>query len=296
FSENGLGPKLLGVFPGGRFEEFIPSRPLEHDEVAHPRLPLVSELISSLLARILPRFHSTTVPIAKRPNILKLMREWLTLFEEQGNFHVQIQSTSFHLHTSDFPSTVSISDLAKEIDIIEEFLGTSPSPVVFCHNDLTSGNLLISSTPQKTTGPLATEEISLNTTGTLYLSLIDFEFSSYNYRGFDLANYFCASAIKHNVQEFPHYKIDLNKLENQPVKIEFCKEYVQEAKKLNIHIKSEFSLLWEIDYFTPVVHLFWAIFNLYCEKDTLAIMDCGIYARDRLALYYYTRSILYNGK
>uniref|UniRef100_A0A0K0DNZ6 Ovule protein n=1 Tax=Angiostrongylus cantonensis TaxID=6313 RepID=A0A0K0DNZ6_ANGCA len=103
FSENGLGPKLLGVFPGGRFEEFIPSRPLEHDEVAHPR-------ISSLLARILPRFHSTTVPIAKRPNILKLMREWLTLFEEQGNFHVQIQSTSFHLHTSDFKPLRYISN------------------------------------------------------------------------------------------------------------------------------------------------------------------------------------------
>ncbi|VDM54169.1 unnamed protein product [Angiostrongylus costaricensis] len=130
-AENGLGPKLLGVFPGGRFEEFIPSRPLEHDEVAHPR-------ICSLLARILPRFHSTAVPISKRPNILKLMREWLALFEEQGNSHVQLQSTSFHLHLSDFPSTISTNDLAKEIDIIEEFLGTSPSPVVFCHNDLTN--------------------------------------------------------------------------------------------------------------------------------------------------------------
>ncbi|RCN33287.1 hypothetical protein ANCCAN_20883 [Ancylostoma caninum] len=61
---------------------------------------------------------------------------------------------------------------------------------------------------------------------------------------------------------------------------------------LNIPIQSEYSLLREINQFTPIVHLFWAIFNLYCEKDTLAIMDCGAYARDRLALYYQTRSIL----
>lgn len=34
----GLGPKLLGVFPGGRFEQFIPSRPLTTKEIGLPRL------------------------------------------------------------------------------------------------------------------------------------------------------------------------------------------------------------------------------------------------------------------
>ncbi|KAJ1352850.1 hypothetical protein KIN20_009333 [Parelaphostrongylus tenuis] len=290
-AENGLGPKLLGIFPGGRFEEFIPSKPVDHDEVTHPR-------ICSLLARILPRFHSTAVPVSKRPKILEMMREWLTLFEDQGNSHVQLQLTSFDLHPSDFPSNVSTNDLAKEIDTVEEFLGTSSSPVVFCHNDLTSGNLLISSKPQKTSTLLTTEENSsnINANETSHLYLVDFEFSFYNYRGFDLANYFCASAITHNVTEFPHYKIDLNKLQIQPAMIDFCKDYVQEAKKLNVNIKSEFILLREIDQFTPVVHLFWAIFNLFCEKETLAKMDCGRYARDRLALYYHTRSALHNGK
>ncbi|KIH44023.1 hypothetical protein ANCDUO_25963 [Ancylostoma duodenale] len=34
--ERCLGPKLLGVFPGGRFEQFIPSRPLQCREISKP--------------------------------------------------------------------------------------------------------------------------------------------------------------------------------------------------------------------------------------------------------------------
>ncbi|KAK6016542.1 Choline/ethanolamine kinase [Ostertagia ostertagi] len=282
-AESGLGPKLLGIFPGGRFEEYIPSRPVDHHEVTDFR-------ICTLLARLLPRFHSTAVPVSKRPGLVNMMREWLALFEEQGNSHVKMQTTSFQLHPNTFPSELSTSDLAREIDTVEEFLSTSSSPVVFCHNDLTSGNLLISTS--KSSDPTTAEEISLNGNDkeSLSLNLVDFEFSAYNYRGFDLANYFCAAAIEHNLHDYPRYRIDLNKLLNRSMKVEFCKEYVREAKKLNIHIKSELSLLREINQFAPVVHLFWAIFNLYCEKETLAIMDCGAYARDRLALYYQTRS------
>ncbi|EYC26734.1 hypothetical protein Y032_0010g938 [Ancylostoma ceylanicum] len=308
-AENGLGPKLLGIFPGGRFEEYIPSRHVEHHEVTDSRT-------CTLLARVLPRFHATAVPISKRPTLLSMMREWLALFEEQGSSHVKMRTTSFQLPPNTFPSVVSTSELAREIDLIEEFLATGPSPVVFCHNDLTSGNLLLSTKSSTGVTPTIAEKISLNENTKdkdreVTLNLVDFEFSTYNYRGFDLANYFCAAAIEHNLREFPHYKIDLTKLQNRSRKLEFCREYVKEAKKLNIPIQSEYSLLREINQFAPIVHLFWAIFNLYCEKvstyttdmklifvarpsfqDTLAIMDCGAYARDRLALYYQSRSIL----
>ncbi|KAK6043274.1 Choline/ethanolamine kinase, partial [Cooperia oncophora] len=89
-AESGLGPKLLGIFPGGRFEEYIPSRPVDHHEVADPR-------VCTLLARLLPRFHSTAVPISKRPSLVHMMREWLALYEDQGNSHIQMRTTSFQL-------------------------------------------------------------------------------------------------------------------------------------------------------------------------------------------------------
>ncbi|KHJ89742.1 hypothetical protein OESDEN_10425 [Oesophagostomum dentatum] len=131
--------------------------------------------------------------------------------------------------------------------------------------------MLLSSEAKENVKPLPSEDIltkrkSGRKDNDVTLTLVDFEFSSYNYRGFDLANYFCAAAIEHNIREFPHYKIDLIKMQNRSVKLEFCKEYVKEARKLNIHIKSEHSLLREINQFAPIVHLFWAIFNLYCGK------------------------------
>ncbi|CAJ0600846.1 unnamed protein product [Cylicocyclus nassatus] len=293
-AESGLGPKLLGVFPGGRFEQYIPSRHLQHHEVTDSRNCV-------LLARLLPRFHSATVPVSKQPSLLHMMREWLALFGKQGTSSIQMETTSFQLPANTFPSTLSLDDIAREIDLVEEFLSTSTSPIVFCHNDLTSGNLLLSShsandpkfsIDDDAAPTLADIAANRTTSRDVSLSLVDFEFSGYNYRGFDLANYFCAAAIEHIRHDFPHYHINVGKLQDHHVMLKFCKEYVTRAKELNISIKSENNLLWEIEQFMPVVHLFWAIFNLYCEKDTLAIMDCAAYARDRLALFYHSREAL----
>ena len=48
------------------------------------------------------------------------------------------------------------------------------APVVFSHNDINTGNILVK------------EESDCSDP----VVLIDYEFSSYNYRGFDLANHF----------------------------------------------------------------------------------------------------------
>ena len=59
-AERGLGPGLHGVFPGGRLEEFIPSRPLGTDEM---RAPAYSRQIAHGVALV----HSLTVPVSKEP-------------------------------------------------------------------------------------------------------------------------------------------------------------------------------------------------------------------------------------
>ena len=60
------------------------------------------------------------------------------------------------------------------MDACEAACGALRSPVVYCHNDLLAPNVLLS-----------TSEAA---PGELYL--IDFEYGSYNYRGFDLGNHF----------------------------------------------------------------------------------------------------------
>uniref|UniRef100_A0A914RQK7 Aminoglycoside phosphotransferase domain-containing protein n=1 Tax=Parascaris equorum TaxID=6256 RepID=A0A914RQK7_PAREQ len=69
-SERALGPKLLGVFPGGRFEQYIPSRPLLCHELS---LPSISRRIGCLLARV----HALDVPIMKEPMIVEVAEGWL---------------------------------------------------------------------------------------------------------------------------------------------------------------------------------------------------------------------------
>lgn len=70
-SERKLGPKLHGVFPGGRIEEYIPARPLLTKELADPTLSL-------MIAEKLGQIHMMQVPISKEPTWLwDTMNKWL---------------------------------------------------------------------------------------------------------------------------------------------------------------------------------------------------------------------------
>lgn len=61
-------------------------------------------------------------------------------------------------------------------------------PVVFSHNDMQEGNILL----------------RLNTAKP-ELVLIDFEYCSYNYRGFDIANHFVEWQYDYTRQDYPFY-------------------------------------------------------------------------------------------
>ena len=70
-SERRLGPKLHGIFPGGRIEEYIPARPLLTKELADLTL-------SSLIAEKMAMIHKMQVPISKEPTwIWDTMAKWL---------------------------------------------------------------------------------------------------------------------------------------------------------------------------------------------------------------------------
>lgn len=60
--------------------------------------------------------------------------------------------------------------------------------VVFCHNDMQEGNILLRQTKTKRE-----------------LMLIDFEFAAYNYRGFDMANHFVEWQYDYTAPEYPFY-------------------------------------------------------------------------------------------
>lgn len=70
-SERRLGPKLHGIFPGGRIEEYIPARPLLTKELSDPTLSL-------MIAEKMGQIHTMQVPISKEPTWLwNTMTKWL---------------------------------------------------------------------------------------------------------------------------------------------------------------------------------------------------------------------------
>lgn len=86
-SERKLGPKLHGVFPGGRIEEYIPARPLLTKELADSTL-------SSLIAEKIGQIHTMQIPISKEPKwIWETMNNWLNTATDilENNEDIDIQ-------------------------------------------------------------------------------------------------------------------------------------------------------------------------------------------------------------
>ncbi|KAG8231050.1 hypothetical protein J437_LFUL011173 [Ladona fulva] len=130
-SESQRGPCLFGVFPGGRLEEYIPARPLHTKELADKGL---SRLIAEKVAQI----HLMKVPINKEPRWLwDTMERWLVTIHEYSTSGLIPDASKAAMQR--FVSY----NLRKELDWLREYLVGVQSPVVFCHNDLQEGNILL---------------------------------------------------------------------------------------------------------------------------------------------------------
>nr|XP_040132110.1 choline/ethanolamine kinase isoform X8 [Ictidomys tridecemlineatus] len=171
-AERSLGPQLYGVFPEGRLEQYLPSRPLKTRELREP-------VLSAAIATKMARFHGMEMPFTKEPH-------WL--FGTMERYLKQIQ---------DLPPTgllnmnlLEMYSLKDEMGNLRKLLDSTPSPVVFCHNDIQEGNILLLSEPENADS----------------LMLVDFEYSSYNYRGFDIGNHFCEWVYDYTHEEWPFYK------------------------------------------------------------------------------------------
>ncbi|XP_011495882.1 PREDICTED: choline/ethanolamine kinase isoform X3 [Ceratosolen solmsi marchali] len=176
-SERRLGPKLHGIFPGGRIEEYIPARPLLTKELADPCL-------SSLIAEKMAQIHKMQVPISKEPTWLwDTMDKWLGTANDILENVEDIDSR--HLDNVAFIKTV---DLEHEISWFKSLVKQHKHPVVFCHNDMQEGNILLRQNSQK-------QE----------LVVIDFEYCSYNYQGFDVANHFLEWQYDYTAANYPFF-------------------------------------------------------------------------------------------
>nr|XP_029714363.1 choline/ethanolamine kinase-like isoform X6 [Aedes albopictus]XP_029714367.1 choline/ethanolamine kinase-like isoform X6 [Aedes albopictus] len=134
-SERKLGPKLHGIFPGGRIEQYIPARALTTSELSDPK-------ISLKIAEKMAAIHSLDIPVSKEPDWLwNTMNRWLksvettleTFRKDRTNGNKRI----------DGDEIITDLNLRVEVEWLKSVIDREDHPVVFSHNDLQEGNILL---------------------------------------------------------------------------------------------------------------------------------------------------------
>jgi len=257
-SEVNVGPKILGIFEGGRIEEY-----LEGSDILS-ETDIQDKETMACLARQQARLHSLTVPMTKKPkDMIRIIRE---KFKKHWSSYVKgINETPL---PEGYPEEVKkliektkTYDFMATIDWFADLIPTVKHRVVFSHNDTNRGNYLI--VPSRTTDDK--------------VILCDFEFSGYNYRGSDIGGHFRART--QDLKKFTSYVGNKDKVPEfnhipYPTEQErrvFIKEYLKKWKELNPakfdpELDSEENILLEAEVFNGTTGLYFMA-CLFFEED-----------------------------
>jgi len=272
-AERNLGPRLFGVFPGGRLEEFIPGHPLTSNEMRSPEF-------SAHIARNVALVHSLEVPVGKDPT-------WLAdTLRSYMNKISSIQPDLVPAEEKNAALSVASWDLRKEMDWLLSFIKIIDSPAVFAHNDINTGNILVR------------EDVS-NWDPVVF---IDYEFAGYNYRAFDIANHFNEWMYDYGRKDFPFYHRNTDKYPSMKEQERWVRTYIKtfleqhqmqqennrgpaETSILEEKYFQESHILSEIAVFSLASHFLWTLWSLKQAQNSNIPFAYYSFARDRLEDY-----------
>ncbi|XP_068595264.1 choline kinase alpha [Brachionichthys hirsutus] len=267
-AERELGPKLYGIFPQGRLEQYIPSHKVDTSELGDPSL-------SAEVAEKMAKFHRMRMPFNKEP-------KWL--FGTMDKYLSQVMRMNFsrESHLYRFSRLLSYN-LPREMDMLKSLLESTHSPVVFCHNDCQEGNILLLKGRQ--------------TLDKGKLMFIDFEYSSYNYRGFDIGNHFCEWIYDYNSDEPPFFKVNAHAYPSKAQQFHFIENYLLESDPYFVKLseedqmKAKEELYVEVNRFSLASHFFWGLWSIIQAR--LSTIEFGYleYAEARFDAYFQQKKV-----
>ncbi|ORY07980.1 kinase-like protein [Basidiobolus meristosporus CBS 931.73] len=241
-SSLGIGPKLLGLFRNGRLEEYIDSTTLTRDDIRDPS-------ISRHIARRLMQLHTVVSIYPPEEDFVPEM--WLSIDKW---YPLAIKAASLVAQRDpearDRLEAFDLVKLGDEIDAFQDALSELESPVVFAHNDTQYGNILRAKKTNE-------------------LIVIDFEYSGYNYRAYDIANHFCEWTADY-LSEEPHF-LRLDKYPSKEEQYNFLSAYEKIEK-----------LYKEVNQFAPASHLLWGLWGLVQASQSGIEFDYFKYGMQRL--------------
>lgn len=249
-SERGIAPRLLGIFANGRIEEWHNARSLELDEMREDHVVVGVANAMADLHGFRPR-NGCQIP--SDAAVWQSIDEWLKVAYE------------LCLSKSDF----DVEQLSDEISSLRHALleVQQPSPIVYAHNDLLAGNILI----------------NLQDRERIYL--VDFEYSGYNYRDFDIGNFFC-EAMGGTADGF----VDVSKYPSAEKQALFCRTYLSRVAANNGDsvkpTESDVqSLAHSANRYGLLAHLYWTAWGLAQSKSSKIDFPYILFARNRFSKY-----------
>ncbi|XP_058981209.1 choline/ethanolamine kinase isoform X2 [Musca domestica] len=284
-SERHFGPRLYGIFPGGRLEQYIPARALLTSELA---IPDISMKIAEKMAEI----HTLNIPMSKEP-------DWLwNCMERWQRYLPDILKPNSKWPDQEAVSFMRGIDYDKEVLWLKGVINMHKFPVLFCHNDMQEGNILmktITNDESDGTVDVALENISMSSedatieTGSKKasadldssgdsaidnangctipdLKIIDFEYCAYNYRGFDLANHFLEWTFNYSRSDFPFYYYHSENYPTKEQRDQFIRTYLKKFNDKEDEWEPTQKEIDDVDgevtVFRMMSHLFWSLWSL----------------------------------
>ncbi|KAH7715251.1 choline/ethanolamine kinase [Aphelenchoides avenae] len=287
-AERQLGPKLYGAFDDGRLEEYLPSRPLACAEIGIPK-------ISDKIARLLARVHQIDVPVSKDPDYVweassRWLRQLSKLVDKNTRFKLP---EKFHKWS---PEYVTCKDLVEELQYLRTtFTANCNSPVAFCHNDLQEGNVLLVDDSAQNSEEACCDDGQNGSESDCRMVIIDYEYASYNYRGFDFANHFDEYTLNYAVDTPPYFEVLPDRMPSEERMEEFMVSYLKErnpdfdSDALRTKAKA---MVKETLPFIPISHFFWAIWAFLQAETSSVVFGYREYGQDRLGIYYEKKHLI----
>ena len=233
---NKVGPRLLGVFDGGRIEEYLEGHTVNNEDCKNDEL-------MGIFARKLAKMHSLEVPFDKNPNDFL----GITKANLEKNLESFIQLMKQEEVPPESKEKVEMSYNYDWMGLFGWFEKTLPkikTRSVFSHCDMNRANfMVVPDSPEK-------------------IIFLDFEFSGYSHRGCDIGGHFMCRTIdvsKYCEEGKNPFDIGVEYPKEEERRF-FIREYLKVAtnlyKDVDESIDNENHLLMEAEFFNGLVLLF----------------------------------------
>ncbi|KAI8919581.1 kinase-like domain-containing protein [Entophlyctis helioformis] len=247
-SQRELSPRLYGRFENGIVYGFTPGQVFTVADMSDPHK-------SQLVAKHLASWHQVTLPVPRVPRLFQTLWKWLDAVPKI--YSRDNKAEKFR------NSGITVNKLRSELTQLQSHLEALNSPIVSCHCDLLSGNIVY-----------APDLDAVN--------FIDYEYGCYSYRGFDIGNHFC---------EWAGFDCDWSLYPSEEQQKTWLNTYLTSMSVTDTPPTAE-----ELDQiyretlkFSLAAHFFWAIWALVQAEISDLDFDYLDYASMRLAEYFRKR-------